>query len=143
MGTVRWHFALEDDPTVGSIASLNYSGSKTYTHRKVDSVPFLASTTTVVWDPTNIANGDPADFDLLVLVSSVSLELEMTCNEGHADEELIHVVLAASTPFMLGADDARYTYTTDAFAGTLDVLDKIRVKEVNAVAGTLEIRMYT
>ena len=97
-----------------------------------------ASATVVVWDPTNDA-GVPASFDVLQLTATVDLELELTCNEGDADEELSHLPLEAGVEFCLGADDARYTYTTDSYAGTLDVIDKIRVKEVNAVAGNLYV----
>jgi len=95
-----------------------------------------------LWDPT-VAGVGIGNFDLAILFSDVEVEVELTCNEGDANEEISHFTLAANTCVVLGSDTARYNYTTDAFAGTLDVIDKIRVKEVNSVDATVELRLYT
>ena len=106
-------------------------------------IPIAADETLIVWDPTVAVTGMPADFDRLVMYSDGILDVELTCNEGDAQEELSSIRLVANIPFMLGADDSFYTYTTDAFAGTLDVIDKIRVDEPESSAKNLTLIFLT
>lgn len=94
-----------------------------------------------LWNPTVSGVGIP-NFALCLIYTDVEVEIEFTCNEGDSDEELVSLTIAANTCLVLGADDSRYTYTTDAFAGTLDVLDKLRVKENNSVNATVTVEFY-
>lgn len=99
-----------------------------------------ASSTVAVWDASAQS---PTDFDALVLASDVALDVEMTINEGNANEELNSFRLAASTPIVLFADDAYFNHSaSDAFAGTLNVIDKIRVKGTGT-AGTVYLLLGT
>ena len=123
---------------VETLATRTFSGL-TAEDRYVEVVNNSAVT---LWDPT-VAGVGIADFDLLLLFTDVEVEIEFTCKEGDADEELVSLTLAANTCLTLGSDDSRYTYTTDAFAGTLDVLDKLRVKELNSVNATVQARFYS
>ena len=116
--------------------------SRTFSYtekREIEAV--LNNEAAVLWDAA--ASGALADFDVAILYSDQPVEIELTCNEGDGDEELSHFTLAKNTPVVLGSNAARYTYTTDAFAGTLDVIDKIRAKETNSVAATVTLLLFT
>jgi hypothetical protein len=104
-------------------------------------IDVASQTTVVVWNPT--VTGHPmADFDRLILMSDKALEVELTIGEGEATEELISFRLTPNIPFILGADDAYRNHSaSDVFAGTLDVIEKIRVKEINQVAAKLTVIM--
>ena len=96
-------------------------------------VPVAAGDTEVLWSPTVAgAAALPATFAFLLLVSDEDVVVELTTNEGDADEKIYTVTLAANIPFMLGSDASYYDYTTDAFAGTLDVIDQIRCKNLSS-----------
>jgi len=94
--------------------------------------------TVTVYDPTNDA-GVPADFDALYLLSDETVSLEMTCNEGDANEALFVVELTADLPFVLFSDASTYGATPD-LSGTADVIDKLRVK--NSSGSTATIRLF-
>lgn len=105
-------------------------------------IDVAADGTPTIWDPSNDSGDTTEDFTYLLMVSNGVLDVEMTINEGDANEELISFRLAADTPFLLGADDAYYNHSaSNIFAGTLDVIDKIRVDEPNSVAVKLELEM--
>ena len=103
-----------------------------------------ANQTRIIWDPTNVATENVSDFDRLILIADGILDIEFTANEGDANEELMSFRLTADVPFMLGADDAFSNHSaSDAFAGTLDVLDKIRVDEPSGSAKNLKLILAT
>lgn len=105
-------------------------------------VDISANGTVIVYDPTNWSGIQFTAFDALVMYSTKDLDIEMTINEGDANEELNSFRLAADTPFILGADDAYYNHSaSNAFGGTLDVIDKIRVDEPNGSAAKLTLIM--
>lgn len=92
-----------------------------------------ASGTAVVWDPVNWTSFPVSAFKAIVLKSDADLDLEFTINEGDTNEELVSVRLVANTPLILGADDAYYNHSaSDAFGGSLDVIDKIRANNPDA-----------
>lgn len=95
-------------------------------------VPVAAGDTVVLWSPTVAGSAAlPDSFTFLMLVADEDVMVEFTCNEGDANERVFAIQLAANVPFMLGGDDAFYNFTTDAFAGTLDVIDQIRCKNLS------------
>jgi hypothetical protein len=103
-----------------------------------------ASTTKIIWDPTTWTDYNITDFDYLALISNTELYVELTVNEGESTEEMSTFQLSKDLPFMLGSDDAYYNHSaSDAFAGTLDVIDKIRVKEVNGNNATVHMILFT
>jgi len=133
--TIKTLITLNDEAGDPDVALPAYKVEKTYSSKtiKQDIQTTLASATLVLWDPTNNTGQLPTTFALLVLWSDQDVEIELTINEGDANEELNSFRLAGGAPpFMLGADDAFYNHSaSDAFAGSLDVIDKIRVKETN------------
>jgi hypothetical protein len=107
-------------------------------------ITVAASTTTIIWDPVNWTNYPITDFDFMTIVPTVDLDMELTCNEGDANEELFTIPLAKNLPVHFASNRSYYNHSaSDAFAGTLDVIDKIRVQEGNGTAGKLFIILFT
>ena len=123
--------------------------------RKYDVVLTIpASTTIVLWDPT--LTGVPssvADFDFAYFLASevdatdiggVDVDIEFTCNEDNADERQFMVVAKVGIPLVLGDDISTFNYAVgaagDAFAGTLDVIDRIRARNRSATTSA-KLRM--
>lgn len=99
----------------------------------------IQNATRIVWDAAG-SGEEIGSFQLLALWSDVAVDIELTVGEGEATEELDSFRLGAGVPFVLGADDAYRNHSaSDAFAGTLDVIDKIRVKEPNNVEATVHL----
>ena len=93
--------------------------------------------TQIIWDPTNWTGFQVTKFNRMILVADGVVDVEMTTNEGEVsgNEELATIRLARNIPFILGADDSYYNHSaSDAFGGTLDVINKIRVDEPNSAA---------
>lgn len=88
--------------------------------------------TRILWNPTVDATEQIQTFRFLALWADGDLLVEYTVNEGSGTEELGSFTLAANTPWMLGEDAAFYGHAaSDAFAGTADVIDKIRIKNTS------------
>ncbi len=98
-------------------------------------VPVAAGATAILWNPTDTNSPAlPSSFIFLLLVSDEDVMVEFTCNNGDVEDRVFAVALAANVPLMLG-DDAGYfnfTATGDAFTGTLNVINKIRAKNLSA-----------
>lgn len=100
------------------------------------------ATTLVLWDAA-APSGVPTTFDFLYVLSSQDAYLELTCNEGNANERVFAVPLTANLPFTLFRDDAYYNFTAgptgDAFAGSLDVIDYVRIRNVSGSTANLSL----
>ena len=111
--------------------------STSLTEIRQEHLAIEADATQVVWNPT-VTGDSISDFKFLALVSDGDLDVEFTANEGDANEEIGTVRLTDGLPYMLGADDSYYNHSaSDAFAGTLDVIDKIRIDEPASAARVL------
>lgn len=101
----------------------------------------LADTTTIVlWDPTlSAVPSEPTTMDFFYCLTSVACVLELTCNEDDANDRVFAVPIAANIPFILGADESYYNFTAsgDAYAGLVDVIDKIRLRNQSGASGTV------
>ena len=85
-----------------------------------------------IFDPVNWTDYIPTSFASLFMLADGTLDVEMTINEGDANEEFNSFRLTKNDPQFLGSDVAYYNHgsTTDGvYAGTLDVIDRIRVDE--------------
>lgn len=101
------------------------------------------NTATTLWDTGSGLDG-VGDFKLAVLYSDQPVHLELTANNGDANEELSSIPLAKNTALVLGADDSFSNHSAnDAFSGTLSVINRIRVLENNSVNATVTMRLYT
>lgn len=105
----------------------------------------LATATTVIlWDPTLASvPSEPTSFDFLYALASQACFLELTCNEDDANERVFVVPLKADIPFLLGADDAFYNFTAtgDAYAGALDVIDRLRLRNQSGSTATVTVAL--
>ena len=117
----------------------------TYTAKEDKVYSIAASATETIWAPTVDSTEAVSDFDFLFMKADGDLDVEMTVNEGDVDEELNSFRLANGCSFTLGADDAYDNHSaSDIYAGTLDVIDKIRVKNPSgSTAVELRIIMVT
>lgn len=91
----------------------------------------LADATT--WDAWAAgASEGLTDFDLLWIWADQDIRVELTvdANNGVGDE-LIAFLVEAETPFRLIYDDALANYTSNFAAGTADVVDRVRIRNVS------------
>lgn len=99
------------------------------------------ATIRTVWDPA-AAGEHVTSFRGLVFWTDGTLELELTTANGDADEALYVVTVAAGVPFMLGADESRNNYTTNAFAGDVDVIDLLRINNTSGATVKYWLALY-
>jgi hypothetical protein len=85
------------------------------------------ATTRTVWDPA-AAGEHVGTFRFLALWADGALEVELTTANGDVDEALFLTTLQANVPLVIGSDDSRNNFTSDAFAGDADSIDLIRLK---------------
>lgn len=126
---------MNDDSTPPVfVVQKTVAGITSYAHKRL----VVNNTTTTLWSSTGV--GEPlGDFDLAVLwVETGSLEVELTCNDGHASEAIFTVTVTADCPLVLGDDASRYN--TGALTGTADVIDLIRVK--NGAATDVVVHLW-
>lgn len=112
----------------------------TLTQLKADTLSLATATTIVLWDPTlSGVPSEPSSLDFLYVLASQACFLELSCNEDDANERTFAVPIAANIPFVLGADDAFYNFTTggDTFAGSLDVIDRLRLRNQSGSTATV------
>lgn len=96
----------------------------------------------VLWDAA--ASGSLADFDVFVLSADQPVDVELTIGNGEATEELVSLRLAKNVALVLGSDDAYRAHgASNVWAGSLDVIDLVRVLEFNAVDATVTLSLYT
>ncbi len=144
-GTINLTVILDiTDPAGFFYGPIKKAKSFTITEMNKKDIPVAASSTLVIWDRSVTGIDTPADFDVLVMWSDVALDVEMTINEGDANEELISFTLAANVPFILGDDAAYYNHSaSNVWGGALGLIDKIRVRENAAVSAQLTFIMGT
>lgn len=92
------------------------------------------NTTKTIYD----ASTDLADFDFLAILSDQDVMVEFTTDaNGGVGDEFYTMELAAGVWFILG-DDVSYANYTSAFGGgTLDVIDKIKVRNLGATTANV------
>lgn len=108
--------------------------------------PLTASAVRTIWDPANVATEIMSDFDFALFLPSGNVDLELITDEGADNgDEVGTIRLAADLPTILGSDISYANVTgVDALGtGTLDVIDKMRVKEIDAAASKLKVIMAT
>jgi hypothetical protein len=89
------------------------------------------ATTRTLWDPA-AAGEQVGSFRFLAFWADQDVLLEFTTANGDVDESLGVVTVAANVPFLLGSDDGKNNYTSDALgAGDADVIDLIRMRNAS------------
>ena len=104
-----------------------------------------ASATKSLWDPLTDATEVVADFDVLIAVPDGNLDLELDIDQNASfGRELNSIRIVKDLPFCLGADDAYANHSAgNAFGGTLDLIERLRVKDPTAAARKLRLLMAT
>ncbi len=105
-----------------------------------------ADATRSLWDPATDATEAMSNFDFFMAWTDGNVDLELITDVGADNgDEAGTVRLVSDLPLMLGADDSYANVTgVDALGtGTLDVIDKIRVKEVSSATRKLITIMAT
>jgi hypothetical protein len=104
-------------------------------------VSVAASTTATMFD---IAN-DLGDFDVMVVVSdksSVMLEWA-TDKDASVGDEFATIGLYANMPQMFGTDDSYANYTSNFGGGTLDKIERVRVRNLGTTAAVVKLIAIT
>lgn len=138
--TITTTVTVQDSDSGQAETLFNKSKQIPYTARGGGRFALTADQTRTIWDPTVEATEATTDFDFLIAFSDGTVDMELTANEGHASETISTVRLASDVPFMLGADDAYYN---GGFAGTLDVIDKLRLDEPSSAARIAWVHWFT
>jgi hypothetical protein len=104
-----------------------------------------ADATKTLWDPTTDATESMSTFTGALLVSDGNLDGEMDIDSGgDVGREQNSFRLVSGLPYMLGADDAYANHSAgNAFGGTLDVIERIRVDEPASAARVLKMLLWT
>jgi len=99
----------------------------------------LANTATIiVYDAAGTSPVELANFDFLMIVADQNIDVEFTNDPSSGDTEYSVVQAFAGVPLILGSDDTYGNYSTDVFAGSEGVIDKIRLDN-NATGSTATI----
>lgn len=96
-----------------------------------DRTKSLATATT--WDAW-ITGAEEAltEFDFFWMIADQDVRVELTVDKGNeVGDEVIALLVEANTPFRLIYDDALAAYTADFVAGTADVVDRVRIRNVS------------
>lgn len=142
---IKQSFEIADVLTPGGVPKLlTFKKSVAYTKAYTNTYTVAASTAIIVWVGADQPASGVTDFDLAIFISSGTLSVELTSNDGHASEELATIALMANMPLVIGADDSYYAHSaSNAFGGTLDVIDKIRVYNATTSAVSFEVFLFT
>lgn len=101
----------------------------------------LSSAAGVLWDVT--ANGALGDFDVAILRTDNAVNLEWVTALGDGDASYHSAPLGATVPLIFVGDDAFNNFTTDVFAGDLDLIEKIRAKETAGNTALVTLELYS
>lgn len=97
------------------------------------------------------ATTDIADFDYMLCASDQDVLLELTTdqNNGVGDEPYTVPLSGSGTaneyglPFDLGRDDSYANYTVNFGGGTLDVIDRVRVRNLGSTTANVVCLAFT
>jgi hypothetical protein len=102
-------------------------------------------TTATTWDVW-ITGADESltSFDFLYVEADQNVFLELTVDKGNeVGREEIAIEIQSGIPFALPTDDAYALYTADFGAGTEDVIDSVRVRNVSGSTANVRVVLVT
>lgn len=98
------------------------------------------STTIIVWDPVGQTLENTATFGFLAVIADGAVDVEFTTDVGNeVGNEFYTVRVTDSLPLLLGADDSYANVGSDAFGGTLDVIQKIRIRNSSGASRKITV----
>lgn len=112
----------------------------TVTKRLGGDITLADATTLDLWSSADSLT----DFDYFWLISDVDIRIELTVDRGaEVGLEEIALLIESNTPFQLFYDDALALYTSNFAAGTADVIDMIRLRNVSGGTATISWALFT
>lgn len=101
----------------------------------------LANNTTVVlWDSAESI----ATFDYFYIKSDQDIRIEWTCDRGAEVGTVVFAdLIESNTPWDRFYDDALASYTANFATGTVDVIDRIRVRNISGSTANIEYVLIT
>ena len=103
------------------------------------------ATTQNAWDPLAVDNEVVSDFDLLIVRSDQTVHLEEVVDDGgEVGKVVFSQPIVKDLPFMLGADDSYANPgADDAFSGTLDLIERLRIRNDSGSTAAVKIILAT
>ena len=102
------------------------------------------NTTWDVWVSSDTENEPMTDFDFLGVESDQDIYLELTTDDnGTQGAEQYVIEIKANIPWFLESDAGDSDYTADFAAGTIDVIDRIRVRNESGSTALIRVLMLT
>lgn len=112
---------------VNSPSILEFTKSFPYTKKFHQIYDIAVSTSINIWTGASEPASGVQTFDFAIFIVNGNVDIEFTANDGDANEELDTKRVIKNVPLILGADDSYYNHSaSDAFGGTIDIIDKIR-----------------
>jgi hypothetical protein len=98
-----------------------------------------ASSTVLLWDSVSTSeNINDFDYILIYNTGSGNLHIELEVDEDNSvGEEFSTIVLPTKTHSVFFSNSAYANNGSGSFSGILDIIEKIRVKEPDGVAGSV------
>mgnify|MGYP001582441660 CR=1 FL=1 len=94
------------------------------------------NTTATLFNTTN----DLSDFDCMIILSDQDVMLEFTTDlDNSVGDEVYTLELSAGVPLVLGDDVSYANYTVNFGAGTLDVIQRVRVRNLGATTANVTL----
>lgn len=144
MAQIRVNTTVALIDTDGSKHDFAFSKAVAFTTKEYRTYSLSASSTQIVFDPSTDGSETMSDFDFLMIASSANAMVELTCDVGDdVGNEASTIKITKDAPLILFADDSYANVTgVDALGtGTLDVIDKIRVKDLSGGTNTIRVLM--
>ena len=144
MAQVKLETTLTITDTDSAVKPIVTTNTTSYTSYEEKEYVIAATTNKVVWDTataTTDSTETASDFDFLYIKSSGNCDVELVTDvDGDVGNEAGTVRVVSGIPLVLGADDSYANVTgVDALAGTLDVIDYIRVRNPGTASITVRV----
>lgn len=136
--------------TVDGVEKIGFSGDGYGAPVEIEINDVLADNTKSVavgetWDAWGVEDNDPVSaFEFLWVRSDIDgVLVELTCDKGNNVGVCVFALeLKAGIPLRLRGDGAMANYTADFATGTLDVIDRVRIKNPSTNSDAAKVRVF-
>ena len=145
MANLKFETTLTITDTDSNVEPKTTTSTTSYTSYEEKEYSIAATTNQVVWDPSTDGSETGSDFDFFYVKADGNCDVEFVTDVGDdVGNEAGTVRVIANIPLVLGADDSYANVTgVDALGGTLDVIDKIRVRNPGSSSITVRVILAT
>lgn len=93
------------------------------------------------WDPVAVDTENPGSFGFLAIWSDGDVDVAFHCDDGGEVGKVVFTLrVTQDVPLILGADDSYANVgVDDAFSGTLDVIDRIYIKNSSGTTRKIKV----